>query len=154
MSVLGGAKPTIPQNIRGTLTLNNLGSVYILIYPIILYKSCAMATLEPSEPFLWKKIIYIIAFAPNLQRASFYSVIMSLPYSTTVKLLLRYNTYMVLSEPQRLTMMLGSYYQPYICYGAQNYTRSLPWLVLLIKVLTNSSQCKTTTSGKYSQDEI
>ena len=63
-----GAKPPIPQNIRGTLTLSN-NSAYTLIFTIIPYKSCVVVTFIRLEPLLIKNYIYIIAFAPNMQRA-------------------------------------------------------------------------------------
>jgi len=60
----------------------------MLIFIIILYKSCTIATLKHLEPFLPKNYIHIVAFTPNLQRALFYSKTMFLYYSTTTKLLL------------------------------------------------------------------
>jgi hypothetical protein len=65
----------------------------MLIFTIVLYKSCAIATFKHLGPLLPINYICIVAFVPNSQRASFYSVIEFLPYSTTVKLLPLYNTY-------------------------------------------------------------
>jgi hypothetical protein len=62
--------------------------VHTLVSAIILYKSCAVATPKHLNPFLPKNYVRIVAFAPNLQRAFFYSRTVFLPYSTTVKLLL------------------------------------------------------------------
>lgn len=59
----------------------------MLIFTIILYKSCTIATLKHLEPFLPKNYIHIVAFTANLQRALFYSKTMFLYYSTTTKLL-------------------------------------------------------------------
>ena len=71
----------------GTLTLSNYNSAHTSSFTIILYKSCAVATFEHSGPLLPINYVCIVAFAPNSQRASFYSVTMSLHYSTTIKLL-------------------------------------------------------------------
>jgi hypothetical protein len=72
---------------RGTLTSSNLKSVHTSISIIILYKSCAIATFKHLEPVPPKIYVCIVAFTFNLQRALFYSIIMFLYYSTTIKLL-------------------------------------------------------------------
>ena len=46
-----------------------------------------MAILEDLERLLPIYYVCIVAFAPDLQRASFYSVTEFFPYSTTIKLL-------------------------------------------------------------------
>ena len=68
-SVPGHAKPTVPQNIRGTSTLSDYNPAHTLIFTIILYKSCAATTFIHLEPLLLKNYICIVAFAPNAQRA-------------------------------------------------------------------------------------
>ena len=93
MSVLGCIKPTIPQNIRGTLTLSDYNSIYTLRFIIILYRLYNRASFKYLGQLPPINYVYIIIFAPNLQRASIYSVIEFLPYSTAIKLLLLYNTY-------------------------------------------------------------
>ena len=45
--------------------------------------------------------------------------------------------------------MLKSYYQPYVCCGAQIHARSQPRSVLLIKAVSNPGQCKTTPHVIY-----
>ena len=92
-SVLGRVKPIIPQNIRGTLTLSDHNSIHMLRFIIILYKSCNRASFKHLGQLPPINYIYIVTFAPNLQRASFYSIIEYLSSSTTIKLLLHYNTY-------------------------------------------------------------
>jgi hypothetical protein len=57
----------------GTLTLSNLNSVHALESPIVTYKLYAIATLECLEPTLLENYVYILAFAPDLRRAFFYS---------------------------------------------------------------------------------
>ena len=69
------------------MTSSNSESVHTLVSAIVLYKSYTIATPKHLEPFLPKNYIRIVAFAPNLHRAFFYSRIDFLPYSTTVKLL-------------------------------------------------------------------
>src|ERR1700722_3721956 len=65
----GHAKPTVPQNIRGTSTLSDYNPAHTLIFTIILYKSCAAATFTHLEPLLLKNYVCIVAFASNTQRA-------------------------------------------------------------------------------------
>jgi hypothetical protein len=77
----------VPRHMGGTLTSSNSESVHTLVSAIVLYKSYTIATPKHLEPFLSKNYIRIVAFAPNLHRAFFYSRIDFLPYSTTVKLL-------------------------------------------------------------------
>jgi hypothetical protein len=62
-----------------------------------LYKSCAVATPNYLGPFPPKNYVRIVAFTPNVQRASFYSIIVFHHHSTTIKLLL-------------LTMLIKWYY--------------------------------------------
>ena len=69
----------MPKNIRGILTLNNLNSIYILIFTIVLYKSYTVATFKYLGLLLPINYIYIITFTPNSQRASFYNIIEFLP---------------------------------------------------------------------------
>lgn len=72
---------------RGTLTSSNLKSVHTSKSTIMLYKSCAIATLKHLEPVLPKNYVRFVAFTFNLQRALFYSITVFLHYSTTIKLL-------------------------------------------------------------------
>src|SRR5438876_5226657 len=76
----------MPRNMRGTLTSNNSKSVHTLIFNIILYKSCAVATPKHLGPCPPKNYVRTIAFPPILQRVSFCSVTKFLHYSTTIKL--------------------------------------------------------------------
>ena len=77
----------MPRNMRGTLTSSNSKSVHTLIFTIMLYKSCAIATLKHLEPVPPKNYFHIVAFTFNLQRALFYGITVFLHYSTTIKLL-------------------------------------------------------------------
>jgi hypothetical protein len=61
----------------GTLTLNISDSVYTLISPIFLYKSCSVATPEHSEPLPLENYVRVVALAPDLQKVSVYSTINS-----------------------------------------------------------------------------
>jgi hypothetical protein len=65
----------VPRKITGTLTLSNLGSVHTLVFTIILYKSCAIATPKHRDPSHLENYVRIIVFALVLQRASFSWVI-------------------------------------------------------------------------------
>jgi hypothetical protein len=48
MSVLGGATPTA-QDMRGTLTSNKSFFMHTSIFPMILYRSCAVAGRQPDH---------------------------------------------------------------------------------------------------------
>src|SRR5437762_10251166 len=76
----------MPRNMRGTLTSSNSKSVHTLIFNIILYKSCAVATPKHLGPCPPKNYVRIVAFPPILQRVSFCGVTKFLHYSTTIKL--------------------------------------------------------------------
>jgi hypothetical protein len=65
----------------GTLTLSILKSMHTLISPLIFYKLCSVATPKHLKPLLLENHVRIVAFTPNLQRVSFYSVIDFLYYS-------------------------------------------------------------------------
>jgi hypothetical protein len=49
-----------------------------LIYLIIFYKLYSIATLKHLKPLLLENRIYIVALTLNLQRVSFYSIIVFL----------------------------------------------------------------------------
>ena len=66
---------------------------HTLRFIIILYESCNRASFKHLGQLLPINYVYIVAFAPNLQRASFYSVTEFLPYSTAIKLLPLHNTH-------------------------------------------------------------
>ena len=56
-----------------------------------MWQSCAVATCKYSRLLLPENYVYIVVLAPDSQRASFYSVILSHLYSSTVNLLSLYN---------------------------------------------------------------
>lgn len=72
----------------GTLTLSNLGSVHISIFPIVLYKLYSMATPKQYRPLYLENNVRIVAFAPDLRKVPFHGVIEFLCYSSTIELLL------------------------------------------------------------------
>jgi hypothetical protein len=69
----------------GTLTLSFLKFVHTLISPIIFYKLYSVATPEHSKPLLLKNHVRIVAFTPDLQRVSFYSITEFLYHSSTTE---------------------------------------------------------------------
>lgn len=71
----------------GTLTLGNSDSMNTSIFPMILYKSCVVSTLEHLGLLPLKNYVRIVAFAFNLRTISFHDVIESLYHSTTIELL-------------------------------------------------------------------
>jgi len=77
----------VPKKIIGTLTLNILKSVHILISLIIFYKLCSVATLRHPKPLPLENHVGIVALIPDLQRVSFYSIIKFLYHSSTTELI-------------------------------------------------------------------
>lgn len=127
----------MPENMRSTLSSSGLDSVHTSTFTILLYKSCTMAISEYPGPSRLENYARVIAFEPDLQRASFHGVTGFLPPSTTAKLLPLYTHNRVLSEPQDLATMMGSYCQPCICYGAQVHAGSPRQSVLRTKAIAN-----------------
>ena len=78
---------------RGTLTLSDHNSAHTLRFIIILYELCNRASFKHLGQLPPINYVCIVAFAPNLQRAAFYSVTEFLPYSTAIKLLPLHNTH-------------------------------------------------------------
>lgn len=66
----GQKKTAVPQNVRGTLALSNRDSAHILIFPMILYKSCIVTASEHLKPILTRNHVRVVALMPNLQRDS------------------------------------------------------------------------------------
>jgi hypothetical protein len=62
--------------------------MHTLISPIIFYKLCSMTTPGHPKPLLLENRVRIVAFTPDLQRVSFYSIIEFLHHSSTTKLIL------------------------------------------------------------------
>ena len=87
---MGGGKPTVPENVRGTWTSTSLDSMYTSTFTIFLYKPYTIAISTYLGPSYLENYARVIAFKPDLRRVSFYNVIDFLLYSTTVKLLLLY----------------------------------------------------------------
>ena len=86
--ILRSEKPAVPRKLIGTLTSNISKSVHISTSPIILYKSCSVATTEHSEPHTLENYVRIVAFTPDLQAVSFYNVREFLLHSSTIELIL------------------------------------------------------------------
>lgn len=104
---------------RGTLTSSGLDSVHTSMFTILLFKPCTVAITQYSGHSSLEIYARVVAFEPDLQRASFYGMTDILPYTTIAKLLPLYTYEKVLFEPQNLATMTGSRYHSYICYGAQ-----------------------------------
>jgi hypothetical protein len=78
----------VPRNIRGTLTLSNSDSVYMLISIIVLDKSCTIAIIKHLELLISKNYVCIIALRLIYKEPFFYNRINFPPYNTTIQLLL------------------------------------------------------------------
>ena len=82
---MDGGKPTVPENMRGTLTSSDYNFAHTSNSTKVMYKYYAVATLEHLELFRPANYIYIIAISSDLLRVFFYSKIFSIRYSTTIK---------------------------------------------------------------------
>jgi hypothetical protein len=72
----------------GTLTSSILKSVHTSVSPIFSYKLYSVATPGYPEPLPLENHVRIIAFTPDLQRVSFYTIIDFLYHSSTTELIL------------------------------------------------------------------
>jgi len=96
----------VPKKIIDTLTSNILKSVHTLISLILFYKLCSIVTVKHLKPLLLENHIHIVAFIPDLQRVSFYSIIDFLYYSSTIKPILSLMLYKgILSKALSLTLI-------------------------------------------------
>jgi len=86
----------VPENMRGTLTSSGSGSVHTSTFIILLYQPYTMAISEYPGPSCLENYAHVAAFEPDLQRASFHSVIDFLSHSILVKLLPLYNNQRIL----------------------------------------------------------
>jgi hypothetical protein len=113
---------TVPRKTVGTLTSSNSESVHTSIFPTVLYKSFAVATPEHSGPLPLGRIV---AFAPDLRRASFHGVSRSPSPQHHYGTLITSDAHKrALSEPQSLTTILGSRHQLCGCYRTQIHSKS------------------------------
>lgn len=96
-----------------------------------------MAISEYSGPPHLENYARVVAFEPDLQRASFHGVTDFLPHSTIAELLPLCTHERILSEPQDLTTIMGSHCQPYICCGVQFHAGSPRQSVLRTKAIAN-----------------
>jgi hypothetical protein len=78
----------VPEKIISTLTSSILKSVHTSISLIFSYKLCSVATPGHPEPLLLENHVRIVAFTPDLQRVSSYSITDFLYHSSTTELLL------------------------------------------------------------------
>ncbi len=77
----------MPEKMIGTLTPSILKSVHTSVSPKFSYKIYSVATPGHPEPLPLENHVRIIAFTPDLQRVSFYSVTDFLYHSSTTELL-------------------------------------------------------------------
>jgi hypothetical protein len=77
----------VPRKKTSTLNVSNSHSVHTSIFPIVLYKSYSVAGLEYVILPTKKTYLPLAAFAPDLRRALFHSVVEFLHHSTTTKLI-------------------------------------------------------------------
>ncbi len=138
-------KPTVPENIMDTLISSDYNSAHTSNFTPIRYTQCAVANLEHLEPFQPINYIRIVAFSPNSLRAFFYGETISIRYSTTIKPLPSYNSYVrVLSEPSNLITMIGNHHQLCACCRARIHARSPPRSIPPIETIANPGQCTAT----------
>jgi hypothetical protein len=67
--------------------------MHTLVSPINFYKFSSVATPRYSKPLLLENRIYIVALTPDLQRVSFYSIIVFLYCNSTTELIISLITY-------------------------------------------------------------
>ena len=84
---MGGGKPPVPENMRGTLIPSGSYFMHTSTFTILLYKPCAMAISKYSEPAYLRNYAFVVVFELDLHRTSFYNEIDFFFYSTTAKLL-------------------------------------------------------------------
>jgi hypothetical protein len=111
-----GGKPTVPENITGTLTSSDYNSAHTSSFTTIMYKQYTVAIFKDPGRLLPINYVCIVALAPNLQRASFYSVIEFLPYSTTIKLLPLHNTHKGVNRYARHPTTRGSHHTKFLSF--------------------------------------
>ena len=76
----------MPENIRGTLTSSGSDSVHTSTFTIFWYQPCTRAISKYARFFHLENYARVVAFEPDLQKASFHGVIDFFPHSTTAKL--------------------------------------------------------------------
>lgn len=134
---MGGGKPTVPEDMRGTLTSSGSDSVHISTFTIFLCKPCAIAISGYSGPSHLENYVRVVAVEPDTQRASFHGVIDFLSHSTTAKLVSLYTHKRIISEPQNSATMIRSHCQLCICCGAQVHGWSPRESVLPTEAITD-----------------
>ena len=81
---MGGGKPTVPENMVGTLTSSDHNFAHISNSTNIRHRDCAVATLDYLEPFGPVNYIRIVASLPDSLRAFFHGETIFIRYSTTM----------------------------------------------------------------------
>ena len=84
---MGGGKPTVPENLMGTLTSSDDCSAHTSSFTYLRYASYAVATVDYLKPFRLENYVRVVAFSPDSIRAFFYSGTISLLYSTKMMFL-------------------------------------------------------------------
>ncbi len=59
-------KPTVPENIKGTLTSSGSDSMYTSILTLLLYKPCTIAIPKHAGPSRLEYYACVVAFKPDL----------------------------------------------------------------------------------------
>jgi hypothetical protein len=77
----------------GTLTSSRNNSAHTSSFTKTIYKKCTVAIFEDPGHLSPINYVCVVAFASDLQRASFYGMTVFLPYSTTIKHLPLHNTH-------------------------------------------------------------
>jgi hypothetical protein len=76
------------EKMIGTLTSNKSNSMHTLMSSIFVFMLCSTANDKHFTPNLLKNYTHIIAFTPDLQRISFYSITKFFHHGFTTKLIL------------------------------------------------------------------
>ena len=82
---MGGGKPTVPENMSGTLTSSGYNSAHTSSFNIIMYKDFVTATFKHLRLLQPENYIRIAAFSPDSLKVFFCGETISIRYSTTIK---------------------------------------------------------------------
>ena len=82
---MSGGKPTVPENIMGTLTLSDHEFAHTSNLTNFRYRYYTLATLDYLEPVKPEKYVRVVAFSPDSLRTFFYRETVSICCSSTIK---------------------------------------------------------------------
>ena len=132
---MGGGKPIVSEDMRGTLTSSDSYFVHMSTFIIFLCKSCTIVISEYSRLSHLENYVRVVVVEFDLQRVSFHDVIDFLSHNIMTKLLSLYTHESILFESQNFVAMLRRHYQSQICCEMQVHARSSRQFVLSIEAI-------------------